>query len=199
MGDEIIYLNVSDDAAGYACRFGAKRNATGQWFVVGLVPRELLNFLPRQPNPLFYERELPCPRCGALTRKVQTKIGGLLWVCTARNRTGCDGIIRYEDYLQEVDPITTLGDFLPQLGTLLLPAAPPEEPNKISKPENQHPLRERWIALVQQAFEIIGDGRRVMLWLDQPKVALGLKTPMQMLGSVEGCAAVARLLDELQI
>lgn len=198
MGDKITYLTVPNDAAEYARRFGAQRDALGQWFVVGVVPSDLLNFLPRLPNPLFYELEPPCPVCGALMRKVQTKSGNLLWICPARKRTGCDGLLRYEDYLQQVAPVTTLRDFLPQMGTLLLPAAPREEPSEPPKPTPPHPLRERWTAIVRRAFEVIGDARQVMLWLEQPKVALGFNAPIRMLGSEEGCAAVVRLLEELR-
>lgn len=198
MSDEITYLTVPDDAAEYAHRFGAQRDASGQWFVVGTVSCELLNFLPRLPNPLFYERLPPCPMCGTLMRKVQMKSGNLLWLCTARKRTGCHGLIRYEDYLQRIEPVTTLGDLLPQIGTLLLPAAQLEELNKPPKPKSPHPLRERWKDIVKRAFEVIGDERQVLLWLNQPKVALELKAPIEMLGGVDGCAAVVRLLDELR-
>lgn len=199
MSDEIIYLNIPNDVAEYARRFGARRDASGQWYIVSAVPRELSNFLPRSPNSLFYERIPSCPMCGALMRRIQSRTGNLLWLCTARGRTGCDGSILYEDYLQKVEPVTTLGDFLPQMGTLLLPAAQHNNTHEQLDPKLPHPLRERWIAIVQRAFEVLGSERQVMLWLEQPKVALGLKAPIQMLGSVEGCAAAAQLLEELKI
>jgi hypothetical protein len=156
MGDEITYLNIPSDAAEYARRFGALRDRSGQWFVVGLIPRELINFLPRQANPRFYEWEPPCPICGALMQKVMATSKNWLWLCTARRRTGCKGRMRYEEYLEKVEPTKTLGDYLPKLGTLLQPASPQKDPDQSLKPKHSHQLRERWIEIVRRAFEAIG-------------------------------------------
>lgn len=204
MNEERIYLNVPPDATEYAERFGAIQDASGKWFYRGVLPRELTNFLPRAPNPFFYEREPFCPVCGALMRKVSDpKSGDLLWLCSSRMRSGCKGSIRYEDYLQRIEPLRMLGDFLPKCGTLLLPASIPTKRKKTSESEKsaQKPqadlLRERRLLIAEKAVKALGNLNQVTDWLTQPKVALGFKTPIQVLGSEEGCAKVAKLLDEL--
>jgi len=129
--------------------------------------------------------------------KVLAKSKNLLWLCTARKRIGCNGQIRYEEYLERVDPATTLGHFLPKLGTLLLPEASQEKPKEPARTEPPQQLRDHWIAITRRAFELIGNERQVMFWLEQPKVALGFKAPFEMMMSLEGCMAVAQLLENL--
>jgi hypothetical protein len=199
MPTDITYLNVPRDAEAHAKRFGAQRDASGNWYVIGEVPGELLNYLPKQPNRHFHDVPPGCPVCGSGMRKSIDRSGNLYWVCMARFRTGCRGQIDYIDYLDRVAPVSAVGDFLPKLaGPLLLPGGNTPHAQSGLDRRMPHPLRERWVRIVKLAFEILGNDRQVMCWLSKAKVALGGKPPIQMLGTKRGCDAVQRLLSELR-
>jgi uncharacterized protein (DUF2384 family) len=66
-----------------------------------------------------------------------------------------------------------------------------------SEPEIQHPLNARWCEIIEEAAKILGDEKRVVHWLHQAKVTFGNKTPLEMLGTDEGCDAVLKLLRDI--
>lgn len=195
MADEITVLSVPPDAEGHAERFGAKRDrATGRWTVIGEIPLELYNYLPRSKNSPFQEVAPPCPLCGAPTRRLVNDEGRLFWACVLHVKTGCQGIVDYQDYLDYASPAARIGDFLPNVyGSLFWKSGPPVK----QVPQTPHPLRGRWFSLVQEAASVLGGDKQVVQWLYQPKRAFDNKPPIEMLGTEAGCDAVVALLRDV--
>lgn len=195
MADEITILIVPRDAVEHAERFGAKFDSkNGSWFVVGPVPRELLNYVPRPRNQRFQEAAPRCPLCGSPTRKLVNSAGNPFWACVTYFKTGCPGVVDYLDYLDVVEPLAKVGKFLPKLaGSLFGPSESPPDNNE----KAPHPLKPRWQEVVQEAGTVIGDDRQAVRWLYQPKVAFNYKTPLEMCGTEAGCDAVLKMLRDV--
>ena len=195
MADEITILSVPSDAAEHAERFGAKHDATnGSWIVVGAVPRELLNYVPRPKNQRFQETAPRCPLCGSPTRRLINSAGNPFWACVTYFKTGCPGVVDYLDYLDSVEPLAKVGKFLPKLaGSLFGPSEPPPDNNA----KAPHPLKQRWQEVVQEAGAVIGDDNQAVRWLYQPKVAFNNKTPLEMCDTEAGCDAVLKMLRDV--
>lgn len=195
MAEKLTILSVPCDSAEHAERFGAQHDvASGTWFVVGPVHRELQNYIPQPKNPPFQESAPCCPKCGARTHKLKKPTGDVYWACVARFKTRCRGVVDYLDYLDAVVPLTTVSDFLPTVvGSLFGPAEMP----LLSREKRQHPLMERWIEIAQKLMDVLGDKKQALLWMEFPKVALGNKAPILVLGTVTGCDAVRTLVDDV--
>lgn len=195
MAEELTFLSVPGDATGHAERFGAQYDVRiGAWFVVGPVPGELQNYIPREKNQRFHEVAPQCPVCGAPTRKLISRKGDMYWACIARFRTGCKGTVDYLKYLDDVAPVATVGGFLPKLaGSLFGPKELPEN----APLDRPNPLKERWMQIALEALKTLGNDKQVLRWLEQPKVALGKKAPFQILGTEAGCDAVLTLLRDV--
>lgn len=195
MAEEITILSVPHDATGHAKRFGAMRDhATGTWYVVGKIPAELQNYVPRPENKRFNELAPPCPSCGGPTRKVIGHGGQPFWSCVANRRAGCRGVVNYLDYLDAVAPVVKVGAFLPKVvGSLFGPAESPTT----SAPKGPHPLKEKWREIVQEAATVLGDDKQAVRWLFEPKLAFKNKAPVEMCGTDAGCRAVVELLRDV--
>lgn len=195
MADAITVLNVPQDAAEHAKRFGAQFDSrTSTWFVVGPVPRELLNYVPRPKNQRFSEVAPSCPLCGSPTRRLINSAGNPFWACVTYFKTGCPGVVDYLDYLDAVEPLAKVSKFLPKLaGSLFGPSEPPPDNNA----KAPHPLKERWQEVVQEAGAVIGDEKQAVRWLYQPKMAFNNKTPLEMCGTEAGCDAVLKMLRDV--
>lgn len=195
MAEDVTYLNVPQDATGHAARFGAKRDpGTSIWYVVGPIHSELQNYLPRPSNQRFQEVAPPCPSCGGLMRKVANLSGQPFWSCAAHFRTGCSGTVDYLDYLDSVAPLAFVGDHLPKIVDSLFS---PSEPPTPTTEKSAHPLRAKWIEIVQEAIDVLGDDRKANAWLCQGKRAFSMKAPIEMLVTEDGCDAVLKLLREV--
>lgn len=198
MAYKTTLLVVPEDAIAHAIRFGAKRNwKTKQWYVAGEVPNELLNYLPRVANQRFLEPIPSCPMCGGPMRKIFRVNGNTFWGCFAYFRTGCKGAIDYLDYLEGAASSKTLGDFLPKNERLTAVVEPPNTTLQSLQTEPPHHLVARWVAITQEALLLIGNERRVIRWLEQPKLAFKNKSPIAMMATHEGCDAVVRMLREI--
>jgi len=194
-GGKITYLKVPPDAESHAKRFGARRDhGSGAWFVVGPIPSELENYVPRQANQQFYEVAPPCPLCGAPTRKLVNRGGQPYWSCLTRFTSGCKGVVDYLDYLDEMSPTVSVGDFLPKVvGSLFGSGQSAVAPVK-GPPEA---LKTRWEQIVCQAASVLGSDRQAIAWLFLPKVVLGNKAPVDVLVTDAGCDKVLQLLKEV--
>jgi hypothetical protein len=195
MADEITILSVPPDATEHAKRFGAKFDSrTSTWFVVGPVPRELLNYVPRQKNERLQETAPSCPVCGAPTRKLASSKGDLFWGCVTYFKVGCPGMVDYLDYLDDVEPLAKVGKYLPKVvGSLFGPS----ESSCDIKEHKAHPLKPRWQEIISEAAKIFGDDKQAVRWLYEPKIAFNNKSPVQMCGTEAGCDAVLQLLRDV--
>jgi hypothetical protein len=195
MAEEIAILSVPPDAVEHAARFGAKYDSkNGSWYVVGPVPPELLNYVPRSKNQRFQETAPRCPVCGSPTRKLVNRAGNPFWACVTYFKTRCPGVVDYPDYLDAMEPWAKVGEFLPKVaGSLFGPPEPPPKNNE----RTPHPLRPRWQEIVQEAWVVFGDPRVAERWLFYPKVAFNNKTPAEMCRTEAGCVAVLKLLRDV--
>lgn len=194
MADAITVLDVPQDAAEHAKRFGAQFDSrTSTWFVVGPIPRELLNYVPRPKNQRFSEVAPSCPVCGAPTRKFVNYKGDPFWGCVTYFKVACPGVVDYLDYLDDVEPLAKVGKYLPRVvGSLFGPSEPPQETHE-RKP---HPLKPRWHQIIREAAVVLGDDKQAVRWLYEPKIAFNNNAPVQMCGTEAGCDAVLELLRD---
>lgn len=195
MAEEITILSVPPDLVEYVERFGAKYDSkNGSWYVVGPVPPELLNFVPRFKNQRFQEVAPKCPVCGSPTRKLVNRAGNPFWACVTYFKTRCPGVVDYLDYLDDVQPLAKVGNYLPKLAGSLFG---PPEPTANNNGKAPHPLRSRLEQIVQEAWVVFGDHKVVERWLFFPKVAFNNKTPAEMCRTEAGCDAVLEMLQDV--
>lgn len=195
MADEITILSVPADGTEHPKRFGAQFDPrTSTWFVVGRVPRELFNYIPRLKNQAFQEVAPTCPVCGSPTRKLVNFVGNPFWSCVTHFKTGCPGVVDYLDYLDAVEPPAKVGNYLPTVvGSLFGPSDPPSDTNE----RNPHPLKPKWHEIIREAGAVLRDDKQAVRWLFEPKVAFNGKAPVEMCGTEAGCEAVLKLLREV--
>lgn len=191
----MTYLSIPSDALAHAERFGARQDSgTGVWFVVGPIPSELKNYIPRPKNQRFQEVAPPCPMCGAPTRKAISRSGQPYWSCVARFKIGCPGTVDYLDYLDDMAPVSSVGDHLPHfVGSLFGPT----DSSALPIEKTPHPLKARWVAIVQEASQVLGGDREAVLWLLQRKLAFSNRAPIELLGTEAGCGEVVALLRDV--
>jgi hypothetical protein len=127
-------------------------------------------------------------------RKIDRVDGSAFWGCFAYFRTGCGGFI---DYVEALAPSKTLGDFLPNEKELKSVTEPSVARLRLLQKKPPHHLAARWIAITQEALQLIGSERRATRWLEQPKLAFHNKSPIEMMGTDKGCDAVVRMLREI--
>jgi uncharacterized protein (DUF2384 family) len=77
-----------------------------------------------------------------------------------------------------------------------MPKTPSDPPGKKTISEDD-PRIERWAQITELAVQECGGMPQARLWLDAPKIALGRKTPLEAMTTLEGCAAVEALLFQL--
>jgi len=70
---------------------------------------------------------------------------------------------------------------------------PSDPPGKKAISEDD-PRIERWAQITELAVQECGGMPQARLWLDAPKIALGRKSPLEAMTTLEGCAAVEALL-----
>ena len=194
---EITYLEVRLDAESHAKRFGAQRDSFGRWYVTGQVPNELLNYLPRKAGRRTEEPPPECPLCRSEMRKATSSSGNLYWFCTARSKTGCSGTIDYVKYLEQAALLPAIGELASGLAESFISENLSSLDASRGTGRGTHPLKNRWLEIVELAFAVLGNERQVMRWMTQPKLALGRQAPIRKLGTAEGCDTVERLLREL--
>ena len=77
-----------------------------------------------------------------------------------------------------------------------MPKTPSDPPGKKTISEDD-PRIERWAQITELAVQECGGMPQARLWLDAPKIALGRKSPLEAMTTLEGCAAVEALLFQL--
>jgi hypothetical protein len=197
-----IVLDVSPDTMLYAKTHGAKYDASNrQWYVDDEVPPELANLVPHKANPTFEEVAPACPKCQASTIKRRNgKTGAYFWGCSRyrADGQGCKGYIDYEEWLakQLEDKPGRVTDFLEEKGAQ--PKVSHSEPVQAKAAiSGDDPRVLRWAQITELASRECGGTAQAGRWLNTPKIALRQKTPIEMMTTEEGCAAVERLLRDL--
>lgn len=187
------YLNTSDGMHEYAKRHGAVFDEERQqWCVVGDVPAELENLIPREANKRAPHIVAPaCPLCGFHTILRSTKKKDLFWGCSQFPR--CRGSIDYEKYLDIVG-VETTKHAIDALGSSTSGKSSAQQPKFIKKeslpPELQTAISE--IAFLAEAA--FGSLERAHNWLRTPKVGLSGRTPLGAMQKLEGCQQVKQLI-----
>lgn len=189
-------LFVTVDNYVLAKRFGAERNElTGEWFVHGEVPTELINLtVPPAPRTRDPERPPACPVCGALTVKRFRKFDKLpFWGCPMFHSKNCPGIVSYDDYLERVN-----ADAMSIAGALAS-TAKPETPTPASaptKPESSDALKQAIREIVALAEVQLG-ARKINEWFARRMASLANKTPLEEMRNLAGCERVKNLLAHI--
>ena len=200
-----IVLDVTPDTMLYAKTHGAKYDALNrQWYVDGEVPPELVNLVPRKPNPTFEEVAPACPICQASTVKRRSKkSGGYFWGCSRwrPDGQGCKGYIDYEEWLAEqleAKPGRVTDYLTEDTHAKAKVATPPPRSEQSQVRITGDDLRvERWAQITELATRECGGAAQASRWLNTPKIALGRKTPIETMTTDAGCSQVEKLLREL--
>ena len=189
------YLDTSDGLSEYAKGFGAifdkKRR---EWYVVGEVPQDLLNLVPKQPREKAPPVVPPsCPLCRFPT-KLREGRNGPFFGCTQFAKTDCKGTVDYDIYLENI------GQPRPKsIGSILIPGTlqkahivpPASSVNCKLSPELQSAIKEIENLCVAE-FSRKWEFDR---WLKTPKVTLNGKTPLECMLTLEGCKRVKHLIQ----
>lgn len=193
---EKTYLDTADGMAGYAKRYGAKYDSErGAWFVEGEVPNELLGLIPKKRNPSVHLVAPSCPICGShMIERVRKSDKQAFWGCS--RFPACKGIVDYERYWesQEREPPKAVKEFLSSsIGGTKANATPR---TTISPMSTQHRMEVRRIVVL--AAKVLGGVARAEKWLSSAKVTLKGRSPLEMMGTAEGCLMVEKLLVSIQ-
>lgn len=188
-------LFVTVDNYALAKRFGAKLDeVSGEWFVNGDVPPELVNLtVPAVPRIREPERAPPCPLCGALTIKRRRKSDKLpFWGCSRYYVTKCSGIVSYDYYLEcENENAVSVGGALESAATRERSTAPRTAP---SNPRVDNSLRLAISEIASLATTQLGGSGAANRWLARSRTSLAGKTPIQEMQSIAGCERVKEIL-----
>lgn len=195
---EKTYLDTADGMAGYAKRYGAKYDSErGAWFVEGEVPNELLGLIPKKRNPSAHLVAPSCPICSShMIERVRKSDKQPFWGCS--RFPACKGIVDYERYLESQDGNVPkaikeyLGTSVGGGGT----KANASSRTSSSSISLQHRMEVRRIVIL--AAKVLGGAARAERWLSSAKVLLKGKSPLEMMGTEEGCLLVERLLLSIQ-
>ena len=191
-------LDVTADTKAYAKTHGAKYDRkTREWYIEGDVPPELENLLAKELNPPFEEVVPNCPLCQTtMVKRANKQNGNVFWGCSRfrSDGRGCNGKIDYEAYLdsQLGHSKSRVTEFL-RVDALPVPAPAPA---KFVMPDDD-PRLARWKQITELAARECGGVQQAGRWMQTSKIALGRRTPLEAMVTEEGCAAVEKLLREL--
>lgn len=187
-------LMVTAAVAGFVQACGAVRE-NGAWYYYGAfdgdVPPELEEFVSKAPRQRGIEDHLSemgpsCPVCNAhMEKKLNRKTGDYFWGCSRFPHCKCTkelsyaGTKRASNYLVQDSPVNKTGAVSGKR-VLSIPDEVQEEAKRIT-------------ALAVQLHGSVTTAKR---WLETPKIALGRKTPLEVMSTLKGCADCARLLNE---
>lgn len=188
------YLDTSDGLGEYAKNCGAQYDKHRcEWYVVGEVPHELLNLVPKPARGRAPPIVAPsCPVCG-YHMKVVKGIHGPFFGCSQYVRSGCKGSINYDKYLDSI------GMPLPMsVGNILEPRSLPNgsaSPPAKKEPQALHPDLQLAIKEVENlCLAEFSSKPELERWLNAPKRALDGKSPLGCLSTIDGCNKVNHLL-----
>jgi hypothetical protein len=195
LSQERTYLDTSDGMGEYAKGYGAlydKRR--GQWYVVGEVPLDLLNLIPKVPRSKAPPVVAPsCPICGFHTKLIEAK-NGPFYGCSQHAISGCRGSIDHDRYLE------TIGQPRPKsVGNILNPGASEKSgravpPAKTSTIKMNPKLRSAIKEIEKRCVAEFSSKAELDRWLSVPKRALDGKTPLECMSTLEGCKKVIHLI-----
>ena len=189
------YLDTSDGLSEYAKGFGAIFDKQRrEWFVVGEVPQDLLNLVPKKPREKAPQVVPPsCPLCGFHTKLIEGR-NGPFFGCSQFAKTDCRGSVDYDSYLENIgqSPPKSIGSILNPGTTQKAQIVPPASSvnTKLSL-ELQSAIKEIENLCVAE-FSRKWEFDR---WLKTPKVTLNWKTPLQCMLTLEGCKRVKHLIQ----
>jgi ssDNA-binding Zn-finger/Zn-ribbon topoisomerase 1 len=185
------YLNIPWAMQSFAATKGAQRELeTGNWFFSGEVPVELLEFVP-PPVRSHEPKQVPtCPECGSvMCKRYNSKDGSPFWGCPAYPK--CRGLKRWE--YDSAAPLIDLAE--KALDRRSLPSSPGGDGS--AKKGNAAALKIRIDQIVSTAAFLFGH-QSLNAWLETPSDRLEGKTPLQLLGTIDDCIKVQKLLKQLQ-
>lgn len=190
----VVPPGLSHYAATHGAKFDKRR---GKWVVVGTIPSELVNFLPRPAPAERTKLEPPrCPTCGCEMRIVRSRAGEEFWGCSQFRATGCRQSISLEKHLDSLGrpvmpAVVDALAFNPVAGRAPRPSGGSSR-NEGPDSEVERSIRD----IVERGATILG--RDLPVWLRSPKLALGNVSPVSMMSTSEGRRKVLDLLDRIR-
>jgi hypothetical protein len=194
------YLNIPYEMLAYAKLHGVIFDKIRhQYFVIGGVPLELMNFLPRQAQQTRPRVLAPdCPRCGYHTVLItETKNGGWFYGCSRYRTTGCKGSVDYEKHLSsigvdgDISAIRALQKMSNDEVVKLHEKGPAS-----TQLDKEH--QEAIVEIARLGIDVLGNQNKFISWIVGPKLTLQGKTPTEDMRTREGCERVKALLLSMQ-
>lgn len=190
------YLDTSDGLSGYAESHGAQFDKQRrQWYVVGEVPLDLLNLVPKKSRGKTPAVVAPsCPICGFHTRLIEGK-NGPFFGCSQYPISGCRGSIDHDRYLESVGlPVArSVGDILNPVPSIQ--STPAGLPAKSSTPKLRPNLESAIHEIERLCSTEFSSKAELDRWLKTPKRALNGKTPLECMSTLDGCKKVKHLIQ----
>lgn len=187
-------LIVPSEMGPYAKKHGATFDqVSARYFVIGEVPSELVNFLPRERREKAHIQPPTC-RCGLHTRLItNTKSGSWFYGCS--NYPHCRQTVDYEKHLRDIG---SSGD-MSAVSALSKEPEPKRSRGKALVSEtvkSGYPIeyQSEMADLVRVGVEVLGSQTQLLKWLSGPKVSLEGQAPTELMKTVEGCRKVKSVL-----
>ena len=191
-------LIVPSEMGPYAKKHGAIFDRVrARYFVIGEVPSELVNFLPRERREREHIQPPTC-RCGLHTRLItNTKNGSWFYGCS--NYPHCRQTVDYEKHLRNIG---RSGD-MSAVSALSKEPQPDRSKGEALVSETVkggYPIdyQSEMADLVRVGVEVLGSQTQLLKWLSGRKVSLDGQAPTELVRTVEGCRKVKSLLLELR-
>lgn len=182
------YLDITTAVIQFAKERGALFDrAKSAWYIVGEVHPELEEFLPQIPRLRDHSSEYgpACPKCGAHTYKKANKHGDIFWSCSCWPR--CNGTVQWEE-----ENLHLSNTFLDQEVNAPSSAATKNHAKRIVSIPLE--VQDRVKYIVELAIKMHQSKFAALRWLETKKVALHLKTPLEVMHCLDGCDVAEQLL-----
>ena len=170
-----------------------------QYYVIGAVPLQLINFLPRQVQRARPHVLAPdCPRCGYHTVLItETKDGSWFYGCSRYRVAGCKGSVDYEKHLANigVDGDISAIKALQRMSSDEVVKGHRKEPARTQLDKEHQQLI---VDIARLGVDVLGSQNKFIGWIAGPKLTLKGKNPTEEMRTLEGCERVKALLLSMQ-
>lgn len=189
------YLNVPNEMVSYAKRHGAYFDKEQRrFYVLGEVPSDLCNLLPKEEVKRPYIVPPSCPKCGFHTELIKnTKSGAWFYGCSRYRSHGCKGSVDYDKHLIAHGEATETTAF-----SSLKKVRDPEITKRVASGRSRLGVsvkyQEAFADVVKLGVDILGSPAQFKKWLTERKVGLGGRTPTDVMKTLQGCGDVKKIL-----
>lgn len=174
-----IQLDITPAVAGYAKEYGALHDKESGWYCFEPVPIEIEEFISEAEK--FKKRPdakiTQCPKCGGQMQIKTSHSGNIFWSCMSFPK--CRGSLSVDDAKHS------------SFAKVSIPA-------KVMAPKDKGVLgsgrTQNFEELAEMGIRELGNQKKLLEWLAEPKIALKGNKPIDFLNTDEGYEKVISLL-----